>query len=112
MNVAARVREEIQAGARTAVHALAGGDLSRVNATLVDEAWRSGDAYARALWDEVGELLGTAIANFLIAHASEFGIEDVIWRQQIWMPGFGWKGMSDRGSATANHYDHVHVKVY
>lgn len=56
--------------------------------------------------------LGTAIANFLIAHASEFGIEDVIWRQQIWMPGFGWKGMSDRGSATANHYDHVHVKVY
>ncbi|HSX67056.1 mucin-2 protein [Nocardioides sp.] len=56
--------------------------------------------------------LGTAIAEFLIAHASEFGIEDVIWRQQIWMPGHGWKGMSDRGSATANHYDHVHVKVY
>ena len=56
--------------------------------------------------------LGTAIADYLIAHASEFGIEDVIWYQQIWMPGFGWKGMSDRGSATANHYDHVHVKVY
>lgn len=56
--------------------------------------------------------LGTAIAEFLIAHSSEFGIEDVIWRQQIWMPGYGWKGMSNRGSATANHYDHVHVKVY
>jgi hypothetical protein len=56
--------------------------------------------------------LGTAIADYLIANASEFGIEDVIWYQRIWMPGFGWKGMSNRGSATANHYDHVHVKVY
>lgn len=56
--------------------------------------------------------LGTAIAEFLIKNASEFGIEDVIWRQRIWMPSFGWKGMSNRGSATANHFDHVHVKVY
>jgi glucokinase len=31
----------------------------------VDEAWRAGDAYARALWDEVGELLGTAVANLV-----------------------------------------------
>jgi glucokinase len=65
VNVAARVREEIQAGARTAVHAMAGGDLRRVNATLVDEAWRAGDPYARALWEEVGDLLGTAIANLV-----------------------------------------------
>jgi glucokinase len=65
MNVAARVREELQAGARTSVLALAGGDLARVSASLVDEAWRGGDAYARALWDEVGDLLGTAIANLV-----------------------------------------------
>jgi glucokinase len=65
MNVAARVREEIAAGARTAVEALAGGDLARVSASLVDDAWRAGDAYARALWDEVGELLGTATANLV-----------------------------------------------
>ena len=65
MNVAARVREEIQAGASTRVAALAGGDLSRVNASLVDDAYRAGDAYARALWAEVGELLGTAIANLV-----------------------------------------------
>ncbi len=63
MNVAARVREEIAAGARTSIATLAGGDLARVNATLVDEAHRAGDAYARALWDEVGDLLGNAIAN-------------------------------------------------
>jgi glucokinase len=65
MNVAARVREEIGAGARTAVRELAGGDLARVSASLVDEAHRAGDAYARALWEEVGELLGTAIANLV-----------------------------------------------
>jgi glucokinase len=65
MNVAARVREEIAAGACTSIDALAGGDLSRVNASMVDEAHRAGDPYARALWDEVGELLGTAIANLV-----------------------------------------------
>ena len=65
MNVAARVREEIAAGARTSIHALAAGDLSRVNASMVDDAHRAGDPYARALWDEVGELLGTAIANLV-----------------------------------------------
>jgi hypothetical protein len=24
----------------------------------------------------------------------------------------GWRWMEDRGSTTANHYDHVHVTVY
>ncbi len=65
MNVAARVREELEAGARSAVRDLAGGDLSRVSASLVDDAHRAGDPYAIALWDEVGELLGTAIANLV-----------------------------------------------
>src|SRR5512145_3296819 len=65
MNVAARVREEIAGGASTAVSALAGGDPARVSASLVDDAWRAGDPYARALWDEVGDLLGTAIANLV-----------------------------------------------
>jgi len=65
MNVAARVREELQAGARTLVSELAGGDLARVSASLVDEAYRAGDAYARELWEEVAELLGVAIANLV-----------------------------------------------
>ncbi len=65
MNVAARVREEIAAGAQTAVRELAGGDLSRVNATLVDDAYGRRDAYAVGLWGEVGEILGVAIANLV-----------------------------------------------
>ncbi len=56
--------------------------------------------------------LGNAIAEFLQAHAAELNLYDVLWRQQIWTPvraGEGWRSMPSRGSATADHYDHVHV---
>jgi hypothetical protein len=59
--------------------------------------------------------LGTDIAAYLQAHASELDIFDVIWRQHIWTSqraGDGWRSMPNRGSATANHMDHVHVSVY
>ena len=58
--------------------------------------------------------LGTAIADFLQSHASELNLYDVIWRQHIWTPvrsSEGWRFMPDRGSITANHYNHVHVSV-
>ena len=58
--------------------------------------------------------LGQALADWARAHASELGIHDIIWAQHIWTPvraGEGWRSMSDRGSATANHYDHVHIMV-
>ncbi len=58
--------------------------------------------------------LGNAIAEFLRSNAREFGLYDVIWRQQIFTverAGEGWRPMSSRGSATANHFDHVHVSV-
>jgi glucokinase len=65
VNVAARVREELAAGAGTEVLAIAGGEPARVTASHVEEAARRGDAYARALWEEVGELLGVATANLV-----------------------------------------------
>jgi hypothetical protein len=58
--------------------------------------------------------LGQALADWARAHASELDLYDVIWAQHIWTPargGEGWRSMSDRGSATANHYDHVHIAV-
>ncbi len=58
---------------------------------------------------------GWRLANWVRAHASELGVTEVIYSQKIWTvqrSGEGWRGMSDRGSATANHYDHVHVSVY
>ena len=58
--------------------------------------------------------LGTKIAEFLRANASKLHIYDVLWRQQIFTverAGEGWRAMASRGSATANHFDHVHVSV-
>ena len=55
---------------------------------------------------------GYAIRDFLVAHAKEFGVDHIIYRQQIWTPYRPtWRHMADRGSATANHMDHVHVAV-
>jgi len=58
---------------------------------------------------------GWAVANFLRANYAALGIEYIIYSQNIWSverSGEGWRGMADRGSTTANHYDHVHVTVY
>ena len=54
---------------------------------------------------------GDAVAAFVMAHAGEFHVKYVIWRQRIWFPGGSWQGMSDRGGVTANHFDHLHVSV-
>ena len=59
--------------------------------------------------------LGGAIASSVRSHAHEFGVSEVIWAQRIWTvqrSSEGWRPMADRGSATANHYDHVHVSLY
>jgi hypothetical protein len=59
--------------------------------------------------------VGQAIANYVRANAKALGVSEVIWAQHIWTvqrSSEGWRPMSDRGSATANHYDHVHVSVY
>ena len=47
-------------------------------------------------------------------YENELGVIYVIYSQHIWSVergGEGWRGMSDRGSTTPNHYDHVHVSV-
>ncbi|OLZ58264.1 hypothetical protein [Amycolatopsis keratiniphila] len=51
---------------------------------------------------------GNAIAEYLMANQKDFGITYVIWRQR-YNDGSGWDTMEDRGGATANHMDHVHV---
>lgn len=59
--------------------------------------------------------LGDQIASWVRSHAGELHVREVIWAQHIWTTersSEGWRPMEDRGSATANHYDHVHVRVY
>jgi hypothetical protein len=69
----------------------------------------------RAIDIMVSGQLGWDIANYLLANAGTFGLYDIIYAQRIWTDqrsSEGWRYMEDRGSTTANHYDHVHVKVY
>ena len=58
--------------------------------------------------------LGQQVADWARAHAGELNLYDVIWQQHIWTPersSEGWRSMPDRGSPTANHFDHVHISV-
>jgi hypothetical protein len=54
--------------------------------------------------------LGDAIVAYHVAHWNDLGVEYLIYEQRMMSsPGGGWKPMENRGSATANHMDHVHV---
>jgi len=59
--------------------------------------------------------VGWEIAKWVRANHKSLGAMEVIYRQHIWTvqrSSEGWRSMSDRGSPTANHMDHVHVSVY
>lgn len=59
--------------------------------------------------------VGWQIAKWVRANAKQLGVSQVLYAQHIWTvqrSSEGWRTFSDRGSATANHYDHVHVTVY
>jgi hypothetical protein len=58
---------------------------------------------------------GYDIAAWAQANSSRLGIMYIIYRQRIWdirMASSGWVAMQDRGSITANHFDHVHISVF
>ena len=79
--------------------------------------WRGDGEHGqgRAIDIMVSGETGWEIAEFLRANYAALGIEYIIYAQNIWSVergGEGWRSMSDRGSVTANHYDHVHVTVY
>jgi hypothetical protein len=57
---------------------------------------------------------GDRLAEYAQAHASELGIDYIIWWQRIWSvarASEGWRPMEDRGNDTENHKDHVHINV-
>ncbi len=69
----------------------------------------------RAVDIMVSGSLGWQVAEFVRANAGQLGVSYAIYSQRIWSVergGEGWRPMSDRGSATANHYDHVHVSTF
>ncbi|GAB47804.1 hypothetical protein MOPEL_029_00850 [Mobilicoccus pelagius NBRC 104925] len=74
---------------------------------------RSDHHSGRALDIMVRGDAGTEVAEWVRAHAGELNVKYVIWQQGYWQPGMnGYRPMKDRGSETANHWDHVHVSFY
>ena len=60
----------------------------------------------------------TVLETVVITVKASRGISYIIWKQRfyapfnsIYGPANTWNPMSDRGSVTENHYDHVHVSM-
>jgi peptidoglycan DL-endopeptidase CwlO len=64
-----------------------------------------------AMPNAVNLALGDRIAEWAIKNKDKLGIKYVIWKQRI-NQGSGWRGMSNRGSVTENHFDHVHISMH
>lgn len=56
--------------------------------------------------------LGDKIMNDVLAQSNRFGVKYVIWQETYHNPAGAVRWMADRGSPTANHFDHVHVTVW
>lgn len=56
----------------------------------------------------VNRATGDTLAQCALDNMEALGVKYVIWEQRINF-GSGWRPMEDRGSVTANHFDHVHV---
>lgn len=59
-----------------------------------------------------GREKGQALASYVQQHQGELGVKYQMWQRQIWSvqrADEGWRNVSDRGSVSANHEDHVHV---
>lgn len=73
---------------------------------------KNGRALDMMLTPHAESALGWRIANYLIKHHKEFNINHIIFEQKIWTPQTPrWRHMADRGSITANHFNHVHVAI-
>lgn len=75
-----------------------------------------GNGLAIDLMVPVGSDLGDEIAKYLTDNYDDLGVYYIIWEQKFYMnqnniygPANTWNMMPDRGSVTANHYDHVHI---
>jgi hypothetical protein len=56
-----------------------------------------------------GRAAGRRLNAYLLANAGALGVAYTIHEQTYFVPGEAPEPMADRGSATANHLDHVHA---
>jgi len=111
-NTAGPVSGATQAAANAVVSNVPGAGsitLGGTRASAADPAGHpSGNALDYMVLSDTG--LGNAIVQYHIAHWDELGVDYLIYQQRyLASPGGSWSTMEDRGSPTANHYDHVHV---
>ena len=64
-NITARAVEGLEAGARSALTDMTGGDLSQISAATVYEAAVAGDRYASEVLGETARILGAGIGNLI-----------------------------------------------
>jgi hypothetical protein len=111
-NSSGNVQPQAQAAANAVVANVPGADGITIGGTRASATDPGGHPSGLALDYMVGTdaALGDAIAQYQIEHWDELGVEYVIWQQRMLSsPTGSWQPMEDRGSTTANHYDHVHV---
>ena len=111
-NSAGNVEPQVQAAADTIVSNVPGAAGITIGGTRASATDPNGHPAGLALDYMVmsDAALGDAITEYHIAHWDELGVAYIIWEQRILTsPTGSWKQMEDRGSVTANHYDHVHV---
>ncbi|MCF6744501.1 hypothetical protein E9529_09455 [Blastococcus sp. KM273128] len=111
-NTAGSVRPQTQAAADAVVSNVPGAAGITLGGTRASAADPGGHPSGLALDYMVmsNASLGDAIVEYHRAHWDELGVDYLIWQQRMLSsPGGSWKAMENRGSATANHFDHVHV---
>jgi LysM repeat protein len=111
-NSAGAVQPQAQVAANAVVSNVPGADgitLGGTRASAVDpNGHPSGLAVDYMVLSDAA--LGDAIVAYHVANWDELGVDYIIWQQKILTsPTGSWMQMEDRGSATANHMDHVHV---
>lgn len=71
---------------------------------------RAVDFMVPAYRSSKGKKLGSAVARYLTKNSKQLHVSYVIWRQRIWTRSSKkWRYMPNRGSANANHMNHVHA---
>lgn len=74
------------------------------------EDGRGVDAMLAAPYTDAGNAAGDALANFLVSHAVELGVQLVIWARMEWAAsrvGAAWEPYA----GAEDHRDHVHVEL-
>lgn len=111
-NSAGPVAQSVQAAANRVFNEVRGASLITIGGTrgsaIDPNGHPSGKALDYMVMSDAG--LGDSIVSFHVANWDALGVEYIIWEQRILTsPGGSWELMADRGSATQNHRDHVHV---